>query len=50
MSFLSGKKIDNPNTHHCYQVGEQIANILDIEHIDHIELIEHIEHIEHTEI
>ena len=30
MSFLSGKKIDNPNTHHCYQVGEQIANIHDL--------------------
>jgi len=27
MSFLSGKKIDNPNAHHCYQVGEQLANM-----------------------
>ena len=27
MSFLSGQKIENPNTHHCYQVGKQIANI-----------------------
>ena len=27
MSFLSGKKIDNPNTHHCFQIGEQLANI-----------------------
>ena len=27
MSFLSGQKIENPNTHHCYQIGKQIANI-----------------------
>ena len=27
MSFLSGKKINNPTANHCYQVGEQLANI-----------------------
>ena len=27
MSFLSGQKIDKPNTHHCHQIGELLANI-----------------------
>ena len=26
ISFLEGKKIDNPQSHHCLQVGKMVSN------------------------